>query len=83
MAGFLFRLETVDGAPAELPTLEAAVPNWKAGDSIYFGYKTLRVVGTRVEDGKGLVDAELWAENQLGEVTASGHCTIELPRRTT
>jgi hypothetical protein len=35
MAGFLFRLETVDGAAADPPTLEAAVPNWKAGDSIY------------------------------------------------
>jgi hypothetical protein len=30
--------------------LEAAVPNWKAGDSIYFGYKTLRVVGTQDDD---------------------------------
>ena len=26
MAGFLFRLETVDGSPAEPSTLEAAVP---------------------------------------------------------
>ena len=50
MAGFLFRLETVDGAPAEPPTLEATVPNWKAGDSIYFGHRTLRVVGTRDDD---------------------------------
>jgi hypothetical protein len=50
MAGFLFRLETVDGVAADPPTLEAAVPNWKAGDSIYFGYKTLRVVGTRDDD---------------------------------
>ena len=29
MAGFLFRLETVDGAPAKPPTRSAAVPNWK------------------------------------------------------
>ena len=50
MAGFLFRLETSDGVPADPPTLEAAVPNWKAGDSIYFGYKTLHVVGTRDDD---------------------------------
>jgi hypothetical protein len=39
MAGFLFRLETVDGVAADPPTLEAAVPNWKAGDSIYFGHR--------------------------------------------
>jgi hypothetical protein len=50
MAGFLFRLETADGAAADPPTVEVAVPNWKAGDSIYFGYKTLRVVGTRDDD---------------------------------
>jgi hypothetical protein len=40
MAGHLFRLETVGGEPAEPPRLSAAVPNWEAGDSIYFGYKT-------------------------------------------
>jgi hypothetical protein len=50
MAGFLFRLETVDGVAAHPPTLEAAVPNWKAGDSIYFGARLLRVVGTRDDD---------------------------------
>jgi hypothetical protein len=26
MAGFLFRLETTDGVPADPPTLETAVP---------------------------------------------------------
>jgi hypothetical protein len=50
MAGFLFRLETTDGAPAEPPTLHSAVPNWRAGDTIPFGYKTLRVVGVRDDD---------------------------------
>jgi hypothetical protein len=34
MAGSLFRLETVDGTPAEPPTLRAAVPNWSIGDTI-------------------------------------------------
>lgn len=33
MAGFLFRLETRDGATAEPSTFEAAVPNWAPGDS--------------------------------------------------
>lgn len=40
-----------------------------------------RVVGKR-EDGKvGLVDLELWAENQLGQITAKGTAVVELPRR--
>jgi hypothetical protein len=50
MAGFLFRLETVDGSPAERPTLSAAVPNWKPGDTIPLGGRTLRVVGKRDDD---------------------------------
>jgi hypothetical protein len=41
MAGFLFRLETVEGVAADPATLEAAVPNWKAGDSIHFGHRSL------------------------------------------
>jgi hypothetical protein len=31
MAGFLFRLETVDGFAADPPTLEAAVPKLEGG----------------------------------------------------
>jgi hypothetical protein len=50
MAGFLFRLETVDGVAADPPTLEAAVPDWRPGHLIHFGHKTLRVVGTRDDD---------------------------------
>jgi hypothetical protein len=50
MAGFLFRLETAEGVPADPSTLEAAVPNWNPGDQIYFGWKTLRVVGRRDDD---------------------------------
>ena len=47
---FLFRLQMEDGAPAEPPTLDSAVPNWRAGDRIPLGGKTLRVVGVRDED---------------------------------
>jgi hypothetical protein len=50
MAGFLFRLETAEGAPANPPTLAAAVPNWRAGDTIPLGHKALRVVGIRDDD---------------------------------
>jgi hypothetical protein len=31
---FLFRLQTANGAPAEPPKLESAVPNWRAGHTI-------------------------------------------------
>jgi hypothetical protein len=50
MTGFLFRLETSEGVPADPSTLESIVPNWKHGDSIYLGRRTLRVVGRRDDD---------------------------------
>ena len=50
LAGFLFRLETEDGAPAVPPTLSSAVPNWGEGDTIHLGKRTLRVVGKRDDD---------------------------------
>jgi hypothetical protein len=46
MSGFLFRLETPAGTPAEPPTLSAAVPNWQPGDTIHLGHRTLQVVGS-------------------------------------
>ena len=37
-----------DGTPAEPPTLDTAVPNWRAGDTIPMGRdRILRVVKTR------------------------------------
>jgi hypothetical protein len=50
MAGFLFRLETTDGARAEPPTLSSAVPDWREGDTIHLGKRALRVVGKRDDD---------------------------------
>jgi hypothetical protein len=50
MAGFLFRLETVDGARAEPPTFATAVPNWSLGDVIPLGHRALRVIGKRDDD---------------------------------
>ena len=50
MAGFHFQLEHEDGTPANPPTLNVAVPNWQAGDTISLGKRTLRVVGVRVDD---------------------------------
>jgi hypothetical protein len=47
---FLFRLEKADGTPAEPPTLDSALPNWRAGDTIPLGRRSLRVVGIRDDD---------------------------------
>ena len=51
MSGHLFRLETVEGKPADPPTLSAAVPNWPIGSTIHVGRRTLRVIGKRDDDG--------------------------------
>jgi len=41
----------MDGAPADPPTLNAAVPDWQPGHEIYLGSRVLRVVGKRDDDG--------------------------------
>jgi hypothetical protein len=49
--GFAFRLEHRDGTPADPRTVEAAVPNWRSGDTIHLGReRTLRVVAVRDDD---------------------------------
>lgn len=50
MAGFLFRLETVDGVPADPQTLASSVPDWRPGHAIHLGARTLRVVVVRDDD---------------------------------
>jgi hypothetical protein len=50
MAGFLFRLETVEGAAADPPTVTVAVPNWPVGSQIHCRGRTLRVIGRREDD---------------------------------
>src|SRR5205809_160303 len=47
---FVFRLELADGTPADPPKLDAAVPNWRNGDTIHLGRRTLVVVGLRDDD---------------------------------
>jgi len=45
---FIFKLELEDGAPADPPRLDTAVPNWSAGDTIPLGRgRFLRVIGIR------------------------------------
>jgi hypothetical protein len=50
MAGFLFKLETPDGALAEPSSISSAVPNWAPGETLHFGHRTVRVVGVRDDD---------------------------------
>jgi hypothetical protein len=84
MAGFLFRLETADGAPADPPTLSAAVLNSTAGHTIPLGKRTLRVLGKRddeadlppvliVEDAAGI-----W---RVAAETVEKRSIAALPRR--
>jgi hypothetical protein len=44
---FTYTLEHEDGSPADPPTLASAVPNWRPGDTIPLGPRTLRVVEVR------------------------------------
>ena len=47
---FMYKLEHEDGTPADPPTLRTAVPNWRPGDTIPLGRRTLRVVAVRDDD---------------------------------
>ena len=48
MAAFTFNLKLADGTPADPPTLNAAVPDWRPGDTIPLRKgSTLRVVATQ------------------------------------
>ena len=84
MTAFLFRLETADGAPAEPPRLRSAVSNWRAGDTIPLGHRTLHVVQVRDDDADEppvLVvvfptqSDSVWVRNRT-----AARITYELPR---
>jgi hypothetical protein len=43
---FTFRLEQADGTPADPPTMQSTVTNWRVGETIPLGRdRSLRVVG--------------------------------------
>jgi acyl dehydratase len=85
-----------DNGPQRCGMLATVATNW-AGDSgfvralstrlkmpVIFGdcnYFKGKVAGKRKEDGVGLVDLELWGENQFGQVTIKGSAVVELPCR--
>ena len=39
------------------------------------------MIGKHIDNGSPLIDLEIWAENQRGEVTAPGQATVLLPSR--
>jgi hypothetical protein len=48
---FTMRLEQADGTPADPPTIESTVTNWRVGETIPLGRdRSLRVVGIVVSD---------------------------------
>ena len=82
-----------DNGPQRIAMVATCVTNWMGDDAslrrlsarlklpVIFGdttYTKGRVTGKRREDGRALVDLELWAENQLGQVTLTGSATVEL-----
>jgi len=40
-----------------------------------------KIVDKRIDDGDGLIELEVFVENQLGEITAEGSAIVELPQR--
>ena len=48
------------------------------GDTTWLKGKVARKYA---HDGYALVDLEIWAENQRGEITVHGRATVALPRR--
>ncbi len=85
-----------DNGPQRMGFIASCVTNWM-GDSgflreisvrvrlpVIFGdttYTKGKVRGKRRVGGAPLVDVDLWAENQLGEITATGRAVVELPSR--
>ncbi|NBT54236.1 MAG: hypothetical protein EBT05_04950 [Betaproteobacteria bacterium] len=85
-----------DNGPQRCGMLTTVVTNW-IGDGgfvrsvsarlkmpVIFGdcnYFKARVTAKRKVDGVGLVDIELWGENQLGQLTIKGSAVAELPCR--
>ena len=48
---FTLKLERADGTPADPPTIESTVTNWRVGDTIPLGRdRSLRVVGIVVSN---------------------------------
>ena len=85
-----------DNGPQRIGFMTTCLTNWIGDDGfvrsvsvrlklpVIFGDTTFcnaRVTNKRLDGNTGLIDLELWAENQLGQTTATGHASVELPRQ--
>lgn len=83
-----------DNGPQRIGMISTCLTNWMGDDGFLREYNTRlhlpvifgdvtytkgEVTGKRIEEGRGLIEARVWAENQLGQKTASGTAVIELP----
>jgi hypothetical protein len=48
---YQFRLQRTDGSPADPPTFRSSTLNWRQGDKIPLGGKTLRMIVVRDDKG--------------------------------
>ena len=81
MAGFLFKLETPNGEPAEPSSLSSAVPNWAPGETIHVGHRTVRVVGgaRRRADEPPVLVVEIWPNDRVASSDLEPHRWNEGP----
>ncbi|WP_173934330.1 MaoC family dehydratase N-terminal domain-containing protein [Chelativorans sp. Marseille-P2723] len=85
-----------DNGPQRIGMIATCLTNWMGDDGflreysvrlhlpVIFGdttYTKGEVTGKRMEGSRGLIEVRVWAENQLGQKTASGTALIELPTR--
>lgn len=85
-----------DNGPQRIGMLANTVTNWMGDDgfmvehsvrikqAVIYGDTTFtggKITGKREEGGKALVDVEIWARNQMDQITAKGNSVVELPRR--
>ena len=67
---FTFKLEQADGTPAEPPTMQSTVTNWRVGETIPLGRdRTLRVVGIVVsnDDEPSVLIVDLHEQGWISE----------------
>lgn len=85
-----------DNGHQRIGMLATAVTNWMGDDGLMrklsarlkqpvilgdTNYNGGQVSGKRLDEGRGLVECEIWGKNQLGQVTVQGSAVVELPRR--
>ena len=85
-----------DYGPQRVSWMGTLITNWMGDDAflkrlrvecrrfnVYGDTQWLKgkVIGKHIDQGNPLVDIEIWAENQRGEITAPGQATVMLPSR--